>query len=340
MSNARYRSETIQDDSQWQSILGAVQCESLYLSNTWSHYKDSGGWQVQRVVVLDTNKQDRPVAAVVLQCKRKWGLRVWFVQGGLQSNQQSEDKLMEFWRCVMDEYVGDSARDIVLVNHYSDARQENQRTLLRSGLSPVTTSAGYSLFLDTMRDLPAIEKSLSSNWRHNLKRARKNEALTARWCDDQASRSEALDFMATMYQSLCQRKGFAPAVDLDRARDRILSDQQFVIVTACLDGQPIAVRVGFHARSELVDFLAASDESAKNTYANYLLFWSFIVYSQEHSLRGFECGGIDPQRNGGTYNFKKGAKGSLSQLGPTWIKHRWAWVQRAMLPAAMGWASR
>jgi hypothetical protein len=321
-------------------MLNGVEAESMFVTSVWASYKARTGWTVNRVAVFERSNDRIPIACIVLQRKCKFGIRMWFAQGGLQSREKNEDKLDEILKFVVGELITPCWRDLILVNYYSDSRECYQRALLNSGFSPVITSGNYSLFLDVNIDLSLIEKKLSSNWRHNLKRARKNESLSVHWCVDAASRVDALASMGEMYDTLCDRKGFAAAIDLNLATDLILHDDRYLIAVAKEGQKPMAVRIGFAARTELVDFLAASCEEAKTTYANYLLFWAFISRANEMGLRGFECGGIDPQRNRGTYNFKRGAAGRLVQLGPVWVKHNWDWVQRSLVPAFFGWASR
>ncbi len=167
-----------------------------------------------------------------------------------------------------------------------------------------------------------------------MKRAKSNSALRLFFADDLASRALVIQRMAPLYEALSKRKNFGKAVDLNVMCDLMRDDPRFVIGAAFLDDDIIAARVGYSGVEAMVDFLAASGEKAKNTYANYLLLWGLIERAKAIGLAGFDCGGIDPADNLGVYNFKKGLGGTLSLTGPAWIYHRSGLV-RKVLPALL-----
>ena len=59
--------------------------------------------------------------------------------------------------------------------------------------------------------------------------------------------------------------------------DLIIENSDFRIIEARLENKVIAVRIGFFSKDYVLDFMAASNELAKKTYANYLLLYKLIL---------------------------------------------------------------
>ena len=95
-------------------------------------------------------------------------------------------------------------------------------------------------------------------------------------------------------------------------------DKSIIITQAKLCGEVVAIRAASSCNDHLLDLIAASNEGAKKSYANYLLMWEMIMKMKELNLTYFDTGGIDPASNIGVFNFKKGLNGRLVINGPLW----------------------
>ncbi|HTQ98459.1 MAG TPA: GNAT family N-acetyltransferase [Candidatus Acidoferrum sp.] len=307
----------VADRAEWTSQLEATAMGSLYNSWSWGDYKATQGWQVVRLLGRDDGGKAK--AACQLQIKRVGPCRVLLLQGGLRCAGLRDEQLAAAFEALVHDKLQVSPFDIVLVNYHDHSDPVCIRGLLRAGLRPHVNGRMYSFFFDCDAPPATLEGRLSSNWRHNLKRALKNAELKVCWCETDSERGAALDAFQRMYASLTQRKAFAQAVDVAAMKDIIVADRNFHIASAEAAGAAVAIRIGYRSGDCIVDFLAASNELAIKNYANYLLVWSMIVKASEAGLRGFECGGIDPYGNSGVYNFKKGLGATLTMNGPLWI---------------------
>lgn len=324
---ARYDFVEVLDRDRWLELCRATTSSSLHSSWTWGEYKARGGWAIRRVAV---HAQDSGalVACFQAQVKQRAGMRAIWLQGGLHTATPSDDASVAILADVRDRYFKLGTFDVMLVNHGSGVAAEHAELgLLRAGFTPTLNSRMYTYALDLTRGLPELEKSLSGNWRHNLRRATRSDRLTVRWIQDATERRRAVDRLAVMYRQLMDRKTFTAAMDVAMMSDLLAADGQCEIAEAVLGDEVIAVRVGYACRDHMVDLLAASTDKARNTYANYLLMWEMIRRAVALGLRVFDCGGIDPAGNEGVFNFKKGLGARAVSLGPLWLFNRHRWIR-------------
>lgn len=309
--------ESIDDIHEWEKLLAVFNAGNLYTSWGWGEYKKRFGWDVDRLVIKESSS-NTPLGVFQLQKRNKFLFRLFLIQGGLHINGNETictSVLNEFCR----RYGTSKWRDIIVVNYYAEYDENYFRALLGANFTPVLTGSMYTFILDTSDVQSHYQSGLSGNWRHNLKRGQKNSDLIVRWPECRDNRLEALLRLDDMYSGLGARKRFSLPICVNRMKDIIAEDPNFIICEAIYNGEVVAVRVGYKCHSYILDFLAASNEGAKNNYANYLLIWALISKCGELGLSFFECGGIDPSGNTGVYNFKKGLGGRLFTLGPLWI---------------------
>lgn len=322
--------QMVEDGNTWRMYLQRAGIASLYNSWGWGEYKSRTGYSVRRLLVFDGNASE-PTSALQLQT-RKAGLgRVHLIQGGVRLADVNEDVCTEVFRVLQDKYLQLGWADFILVNYYESASDIYARSLLKLGYLPHFGNKMYSFYVRFDRNEQDVENQLTRNWRHNLKRATKNSELSVRWCESAVEREAAFQALSRMYEELKQRKLFAGAMDTEKIKDVVVRDDNFLIVMAEVNGQPVAIRIGYQSSNCVTDFLAASNEMAIKNYANYLLLWTLIKKAESLGLHGFECGGIDPLDNAGVYNFKRGLGADLSMNGPLWIFHKNRFVKKLAL---------
>ncbi len=307
----------IAEKQEWESLVAMLPTFSVYASWGWGEYKQRSGWQINRIGIY--NDDNSFLGAFQLQKQVKFRfITIVFIQGGIHLKKLSDVHYHDVLDAFMLKYVKSGKNVIVVINHQSGALQDAELGLLRAGFSPVINSSSYTYLLDSYND--AINgKALSKNWAHNLKRALNNKLLTTEWIDKPEERKRSFNALEGFYAELVTRKQFSNAIDFNKARDIIIEDENYKIIEAKLEGKVVAVRVGYFSTDHALDFLAASGEAAKNTYANYLLLKKMIDLAAENGKKYFDCGGINPSGNIGVYNFKKGLGGRLAINGPVWI---------------------
>ena len=308
----------IYDKNEWAEYLNSLQTADVYSSWLCGEYKQRIGWNVRRICVWDI-KDDTLVACFQLQKKVKLKLfNILLIQGGIHLKKLSDNNYHKVLESLMVEYVLNKKLAILFINHQSRSSQDVELGLLRSNFTPILNTKSYTYVLDINQKALSQER-LSKNWRRNLKRALNNSKLSYHWVTDVTERKRAFGDMERFYSNLMSRKKFGAALNTDSIKDLLIESDDFRIIEARLENKVIAVRIGAFGKDSVLDFLAASDELAKNTYANYLLLYKLIESANSEEKSHFDCGGINPGENMGVFNFKKGLGGRLAINGPIWL---------------------
>lgn len=306
------------EESQWQILLNEMSHSTLYSSWGWGEYKRQKGWRVKRLAILDKSTS-LPFAAVQIQQKKKpFTPKVVLVQGGPASLPETTATASDYLPSLI-ETLGLGKLDIAVFQPYQAITRELAIALMEKGFVESKPKGSYTFKLDLRKSSDEIISNMSHNWRHNLKRSGKKE-LGVRWVEfDYDKRMEAFARLSEMYDYLTTRKGFGKAIDPTSFAEAFAKDPNVEMLEIVYKGKVIAGRVGYQCNSHMLDVLAASTEEARNTYASYLALWSLIMRAKDNSSTYFDCGGIDPERNNGVFNFKKGLNGSLESSGSLWV---------------------
>ncbi len=308
----------VDNPGEWDTLVEMLPLSSLFLTATWGEYKSRKGWNVARLKI-DAALPGKPAGLLQLQWKQKGLLTLFNVQGGIHVFDTSgKEDPYEYCLNALKHYLDGKAGFWMLMTSY-DAHElpPAKIALLKAGFAPVLTSGMFTYLVNCTGEV--TENMLSSNWRHNLKRAQKNTKLVTRWAETAADRTAAMQRASLMYDNLMQRKNFAAGVDVRKISDLVVRDKNMLICEAVLDTEVVAIRVVHVAATHVLDFLAASNDAAKNCYANYLLIWAMIGRTRMSGKSYFDAGGIDPCKNAGVFNFKKGLGGNLAVNGPLWV---------------------
>ena len=307
----------IYNETEWSQYTEDIRINNLYNSWSWGEYKGRIGWKVHRFIIMDS-AENKIIGAFQIQKKRLIIINIFLIQGGVLLPNHSEDKCLQIYQILHNKFVKTGFLNVMLVNYYESINDIYTRTLLRLGYHPLHNNKMYSFKVTLKPSIDIIKERLTYNWRRNLNRALKNSKLKLYWGNSLQDREQILLEFQDMYGALLRRKKFSGAVDIKNVQDIIIRDESFYIVSAKEGDRNIATRIAYKTNTCMIDFLAASSDSAKNNYSNYLLVWAFITISKELGLEYFECGGIDPFDNLGVYNFKRGLEPELYLKGPYW----------------------
>lgn len=334
MTADRFLVTAFDDERNWQTCLQSLPITNLFLTWAWGEYKARTGWKVSRLRICSPTNESIS-ACLQLQEKRIGPARIFMIQGGIQGSASTNPHLADIYQFLSSEYLSPGLFDLILVNHYTTNSSASALGLLQAGYKPLLSTEMFTVVIRLGKPESSLRDGLSGNWRHNLSRAQK-KSLSVRWPATESERLQALGSLRDYYRALAGRKQFAEAIDLDAMATLIAADPQFIIAEAILDGSVIAVRVAHLSADHMLDFLAASGDLARNTYANYLLLWEMVKKANALGKAYFECGGIDPRANPGVFNFKKGLGGECEVAGPLWVTTRTkllSWLARSWISA-------
>jgi len=323
----RFALDVVENSNDWLSLLEDLSTSDTYMKWSWGEYKSNSGWQVKRIGIVDSTTK-KVVACCQLQLKHKLFIDFYMIQGGVHISRDCRVK--NIYDCVYQaivSYIKDNSNLwLLLVNYQSHQIDNAEISLMKSGFSPILTNRMFT-YLILNNDINTDLSFLSKNWRHNLKRA-KNNNITVEYLTSYKDRLGAMSNLEVMYDQLIIRKNFIQGINLANSGSYIVEDDSFIIVQAKLENKVIAIRVASVCNDHLLDFVAASNNGAIKSYANYLLMWEMILKTKELGKEYFDTGGIEPSSNLGVFNFKKGLNGELVINGPLWCKGSNYWLEK------------
>lgn len=297
----------------WNETLGNMPYYHFYSSWSWGEYKRQKGWEIKRVAVQNKNS-GKIEACYQIQTKRFIFFKIFLIQGGIACNNDSKS----FYSLII-KYLKNLTNyhsSILFVDNNSNIEDQIQIPFIINGFIP-TKYNSYN-YLAKVDDAISMEKNLTKNWRKNLRKAKKNIDLKAKWVQSEEEKRVSLDSLFKFYKQLATRKKFKVPIDFDIIKNLIINDNNFKVLKAFNGNETLSVRVVYDNSINYFDFLAASSPSAIKTYASYLLVWNILISSADEGYSFFDFGGIDPRNNQGVYNFKIGIEGKHVIDSPLW----------------------
>jgi GNAT acetyltransferase-like protein len=193
---------------------------------------------------------------------------------------------------------------------------EQERHFLRAGLRPAERVRGYTTILvDIARPIDEVRAGFAKKWRYHLGRAERAEIAVVQGTDP-----VLLEDFQRLFDEFVARKSFAVELDAGfyaRLQARLPEGERLHVAIARIDDEPVAGVVTSLLGDTAVYLLGASNESARNANAPYLLQWSVIEAAAARGISWYDLGGIDPAGNPGVYRFKARMGGTeLSAPGP------------------------
>jgi len=169
--------------------------------------------------------------------------------------------------------------------------------------------------LDLSPSLEELRRQLDSKWRNKLAGAAKN-GLTI----SEGSGPDSYRTFCGIYGQMRERKLFESTVDVEEF-GRIhqeLPENLKMRVWICRKGPiPVAGLVVSAIGNSAIYLLGATSDDGLKEKGSYLLQWTAIQSLKKSGIRWYDLGGIDPEKNPGVYQFKKGFSGAdVCQLAP------------------------
>jgi hypothetical protein len=189
-----------------------------------------------------------------------------------------------------------------------------------------TISSGWSMCLDLTKDKEEILSGFSRNWCRNLRRANKKGLNIEVWRNPDAPQ------ILSVYNAMESFKQLRRQFTQTEIQTLLKVFRDGLILFHCVDqsGETLGLRGCISIGSHGLDFLAATSEKGRKTYASYALFWQMIQTCLEKGIRSYDLNGIDPLGNLGVYNFKKGTgAATVEYLG------EWDWATSETLRVIM-----
>ena len=176
---------------------------------------------------------------------------------------------------------------------------------LRSGLSA-------KLRLD--RDMDAVHREMSGNWKRNLRRASKRDLTVEEWIEPD------IEEMSALYGSMENYKGIDEQFSRAELESIFRNLKDHIVLYRCesSEGRLVALRGCLVLGRKAWDLFAATDVPGRKIYASYSLLWRIFDHCQQIGVQEYDLMGIDPAANPGVSNFKQGTGAEFVEYLGEW----------------------
>jgi lipid II:glycine glycyltransferase (peptidoglycan interpeptide bridge formation enzyme) len=305
---------------EWDKNLASLEGSNFFQSHAWGKVKEATGWRVLPMIALTENA----VIAMALVLHRPQplsGLMVWLpggIAGDLSLSAASlisklKKELGAAWLYLRANFVG-----------FTDSPELTvQQRKLGWSKPSIGIGSGLSMSYNTNLEEQQRIAAASVNWRHNLKRSRKYGLSFEKWDDPD------IEHIVSIYRSMEMHKGLSPQVSKVELNAMLKYLQKGLVLYRCVNtnGETIALRAYARWGDQAFDLLAAASPLARKVYASHGLLWRLFNDCFEKGIRRYDLGGVEPSKNKGVFDFKKGTGADLfAYLGewevssPSWAK--------------------
>jgi lipid II:glycine glycyltransferase (peptidoglycan interpeptide bridge formation enzyme) len=294
----------------WDSWQSSSKESSPFQTFYWGKTKVYSGWKPFYLVSQDSNKQF--VSAVLLLLKKKGPVGIVWTAGVVAGNGTLPKKkdlnvLMQgigVWFYIF------------RMNFLEKKELEKSQKLQAFGFkkSWALINSGLTFILNVPELYDDFYQKLSSNWRHNLKRSQKYDLIFERW---EEPNFEVIEATMKSMENFKQIDLQIPLEEFKVLHSHYQKNLFFYKATS-KEGSIHSIRAVFRLNHKVFDFLAFTAPEGRKTYSSYGLVGFIIKDLISMQIKEYELSGIDPEKNPGVYNFKKGLGGEFTDYLGEW----------------------
>jgi lipid II:glycine glycyltransferase (peptidoglycan interpeptide bridge formation enzyme) len=291
--------------------LSALDESNFFQSFEWGLQKERLGWKALRLIARQPSGQ--PVAMLQALIRSYYSVvsAVW-IPGGPAGR-------VSDWADTVPAAIRKLTPTPLVYVRMNDVRRHDPvdvAALAGAGWQRVERRLGsqYSMALRLQQDPDQSLRSLSSNWRHNLKRSRKHELKIERWhAPDPAH-------VARLYAEMEEYKSLDPRETRPDLEGLCSAWGNGFILYRCTtrDGVALGLRACGILGTRAWDLLAATNAAGRKVYASYGLLWELLEHCRGAGVTEYDFSGVDPDGNRGVYDFKRGTGAELFEYLGEW----------------------
>lgn len=171
-------------------------------------------------------------------------------------------------------------------------------------------SGDRTLLLDLTSSLEEIQAGLEGNWRRWPRWQRRDEMKELELVE--GADSHFFEELMGLYGEMAERKDFTASsivLYLQQIQQRLPAPMKLRGLLCKAQGQACAGIIASTFGTIGIELVAASNEVAKRNHASYLLRWKLLEIFKKEGCTLYNLNGINPEKNPGTYAFKRGLAG-------------------------------
>jgi len=299
------------DKDTWHEIMKCFRDANLYQTDGYDTVRHGQ----TRVAKMILKKADSIVAAAQARIVRlpliKVGIAYVF-WGPMWRKQDETDDITVFRQAVRALRNELSVRRGLLLRIYPMAFHGKddilKQILIDEGYNPYDDGKSHrTLIINLEPSLKEIRASLDPKWRNHLNRAEKNGLEIIQGEDE-----SLFDEIAKIYMEMATRKNLSDLADIEhlkKAQKKLPPKHKLRIILSRTNDEICAGAIFSAIGDTAVYLVGATSNAGMKSNGSYILQWAFMEWIKEKGLQYYDLNGINPEKNAGTYNFKRGLAG-------------------------------
>jgi lipid II:glycine glycyltransferase (peptidoglycan interpeptide bridge formation enzyme) len=161
--------------------------------------------------------------------------------------------------------------------------------------------------MDLTPPLENLRQGMDRNWRRNLKQDEERNLEVIRGSDE-----TMLEDLAGIYKEMVSRKSFAASESIGQFTQiqAMLPDSLKLKIMLCKHDGKLCAGVAWSALGDTgIELIAATSNAGTQYGGAHLLRWKMVEELKQQGASSCNLNGINPEKNSGTYRFKKGLAG-------------------------------
>tara|TARA_Y100000590_G_scaffold470608_1_gene666873 strand:- start:13965 stop:14966 length:1002 start_codon:yes stop_codon:yes gene_type:complete len=304
----------------WNNHIVDLPNHSFYQIFEWGDYSKSQGWEILRLIQF---KEKKIISMSQILYKKQFGVYIFWLPGGPSGS-------LENWFDEVRSLINDRFGSLFYFRVNSSSLYNNsvKKKLIflgwRKPLLPFTKELRMELALnDKLED---IKSRFTSNWRHNLNRSKKYDLKVSKVINPN------VDEMMKIYKEMENLKSLSKQYNREEVVKIFKYMNNKIVLYQCRNKSNILLsfRAIIINKDKASDILAASSIEARKVYASYATLWAIIEYCVSQKVKTYDLSGVDPEKNIGVYNFKKGTGSKLINCIGEWEYSKMRFIRIAI----------
>ncbi|WP_158999105.1 peptidoglycan bridge formation glycyltransferase FemA/FemB family protein [Pigmentibacter ruber] len=308
------------DLQSWENFFNLQTHKVIFQNYLWGDYKSQFGWKPYRFLKQDPTTKETVAQIQILvkiysiKIPLLWTFKcavIWIPGITNEISKHLDSEFINYLKLKL------NIKKIYLRTSIFSAYSNLCSVLLRSlnwqrAIAPIIS--GMSMEHNLKNDLAILEKNMSSNWRHNLKRGLNKNISIQKWENPNVAE------MMSIYKNMENLKDLEEQFSANEIEKLLYYFKDNLVIFRSLNekNETIAFRGCIIWGNNGFDFFAAANEEARKIYASHVLLWEILKYCKQKNVAHYDMCGIDPINGKGVYNFKRGSGASELEYMGEW----------------------
>ena len=280
------------EKDEWDKQISTFNQRSFHNIYSFGLVKQKQSWNILRILY---KKNNSIISAAQIFYKKKFIFRFINISGGIEGeiNEIILNDLIIFIKEKFGNY------HFTIMNLYSSKSHLNKIGLWKKMI--YSYEANLTMKKELSLNIDDLKKTFTKNWRHNLNRSKKYDYNIC------INKNPNIQELLDCYDELEKIKSIKIYYTHEELSlfFKYLKDN-IIHIEAREGTNLLAFRTLIFNTQFGWDFLASANLKARKNYSTYRIMYNIFLESINREVLNIDLSGIDPKKNLGVYNFKKG----------------------------------